>query len=295
MTDDLPAGWAMTRIENVAHLVRGVTFKKPEASSEPGHGLVPIARAGNIEGNRAHLDRDLVYVPSERVAKEQYLRSGDILLATSSGSLSVVGKSALITEDWHGAHGAFMAVIRPCSDIDAAFLGYLVQSEDVRRKWRQAAAGTNINNLKKPDLLSTEIAMCPSNEQQRVVAVIEEHFSHLHATTSALTAAQRRLEALLQSVVATLCDGSWPVRPLSHITKSLKNGVFVSRPSPTPPGHPIYRISAVRPLTLRTNDIRYANPRSRWRQQLRRRCRGYSLYPLQRQPRLRGSSCRCPS
>ena len=225
MTGELPSGWALTRIENVANLLRGVTFKKAEASSEPGQGLVPIARAGNIEGDRVYLDRDLVYVPSERVADEQYLRSGDTLLATSSGSLSVVGKSALVTHDWHGAHGAFMAVLRPCSDLEPAFLGYFVQSGYVRRKWRQAAAGTNINNLKKPDVLSTEIVICPSEEQRRVVAAIDEHFSRLDATDTALAAAQRRLDALRRSAAAELFDRpEWTWSTLGEIA-DLKGGV----------------------------------------------------------------------
>ena len=34
----------------------------------------------------------------------------------------------------------------------------------------------------------------------------------------------------------------------------------MSRPSAKPPGYPIYRISAVRPLQLRVDDIRYASP-----------------------------------
>jgi type I restriction enzyme S subunit len=38
----------------------------------------------------------------------------------------------------------------------------------------------------------------------------------------------------------------------------VRNGIFVSRPSDTPPGIPILRIGSVRPLALDVNDRRYA-------------------------------------
>ena len=202
----LPDGWRWSDIGRVVDIVRGVTFKKSEASSVPGPGLVPIARAGNLRPGRAILDHNLVYVPHTRVASDQYLRAGDVLIATSSGSISVVGKSALIDADWHGAHGAFMSILRAHNSLDPSFLGYWVQSEPIRSRWRLAAAGTNINNLKKVDLLSTPIPICPLTEQRRVVQVIEDHLARIDATDivrNSLTT----LVALRRSILAKAFDG----------------------------------------------------------------------------------------
>ena len=167
MTKDLPIGWGMTSVRELANLIRGVTFKKSESSPLDADGLVPIIRAGNVSEGRLRLDEDLVFVPEDRVAEEQFLRRGDIVVATSSGSASVVGKSALVRKNWRGAHGAFMAVLRPLGNVDAAFLAYCIQEDLVRNRWREAAAGTNINNLKRDDLLLTEIPLCPISEQRR--------------------------------------------------------------------------------------------------------------------------------
>ena len=196
MTTEIPSRWSSSTVGEVATLVRGVTFKKHETSRQPDIGLVPILRAGNVQDGRIRVDKDLIYVPAERVAPEQYLRSGDTLIATSSGSLSVVGKSALVTSDWTGAHGAFMAVLRPHPDIQPAYLSYWLQSDHVRGLWRGAAAGTNINNLKRNDLLSTSVPVLPLAEQDRIVAAIEEHFSRLDAVESALVDTHRRLDVL---------------------------------------------------------------------------------------------------
>jgi len=89
---------------------------------------------------------------------------------------------------------------------------------------------------------------------------IEEHLSRLDAAEAALEGANRRLNSLLTSTLISVCSGSWATAPLSEVVHSVKNGVFVSRPGVDPPGHPIFRISAVRPLVLHTDDVRYAEP-----------------------------------
>ena len=210
MTTELPSRWSLATAAELATLVRGVTFKKSEALRQPAAGLVPIVRAGNVQDGRIRVDEDLVYVPTERIAPEQYLRSGDTLIATSSGSLSVVGKSAPVRNDWIGAHGAFMAVLRPHAGIRPAYLSYFLQSDRVRRLWRNAAAGTNINNLKRNDLLSTEIPVCPLGEQERIVAGIEEHFSRLDAVDASLEAADLRSQALVKSLLVGAIPNELP-------------------------------------------------------------------------------------
>ena len=120
--------------------------------------------------------------------------------------------------------------------------------------------GVNIRHLGKRGLAQFRIPVAPLAEQERIVAAIEEHFSRLDAATVALADAHKKLDVLLRAVLRTVCEGSWDTKPLGQVIVSLKNGVFVSRPSATPPGHPIYRISAVRPLVLRIDDIRWANP-----------------------------------
>src|ERR1035437_4789999 len=95
----LPSGWATAPLAAVAEVVRGVTYKKSEARSTPAPDYVPVLRATNIEA-RLLLDTQMVYVPSQVVRPAQLLQVGDIVVAASSGSLSVVGKSAQLHEQW---------------------------------------------------------------------------------------------------------------------------------------------------------------------------------------------------
>lgn len=190
---DLPDGWTSAPLSVVADLVRGVTYKKTDASATSAKGYVPIIRATNINGQLA-LDSEMVYVPARCVRPEQRLEVGDIIVATSSGSANVVGKSARLKEPWEGAFGAFCMVIRPSRELAPGYIAHLAASPEVRKRWRELAQGTNINNLKSSDLANTVVALPPAEEQSRIVAAIEEQFSRLDAGVGLLKRVQQNIE-----------------------------------------------------------------------------------------------------
>lgn len=204
--NELPEGWVERRLGELVQLVRGVTFKKEEARSTPAAGFVPIIRAGNIQSATLDLHDDLVYVPRSRVKDVQLLQLGDIVIASSSGSSSVVGKSARVLQPWNGAHGAFLTVARPLG-IDPAYLGYWLQGVEVRRQWSAASAGTNINNLKSSVLLETQVPVAPVAEQLRIVAAIEEHLSGLSAAEVSIAQAAARATGLRTALLAAAFRG----------------------------------------------------------------------------------------
>jgi len=88
-----PGSWTRVRLGDICEVVRGVTYKKDQASEQPAKGKVPILRATNIQDSALVLDSDLVYVPSDVVSEGQMLQVGDIVVATSSGSKHLVGKT----------------------------------------------------------------------------------------------------------------------------------------------------------------------------------------------------------
>jgi type I restriction enzyme S subunit len=177
----LPTGWADARLEDIVSLVRGVTYKKEQAKAMAGPGLVPVIRATNVK-SELKLDQDLIFVPEAAVRPEQRLQVGDIVVASSSGSISVVGKSAMLRGRWNGAFGAFCTVLRPKPGVDARYVGNYVASPTVRTRWSSLAAGTNINNLKREHFAETAVPLPPFPEQRRIVAAIEEQFSRIDAS-----------------------------------------------------------------------------------------------------------------
>jgi len=223
---ELPSGWASTTLGDVSTPVRGVTYKKDQARAQIEGGYVPLLRATNISKGLV-LERDLIFVPNAVVKPDQYLRVGDVVVASSSGSASVVGKSAELRHEWSGTFGAFCMVVRPSALLEPSFLAHYVGSPSVRQRWSALAAGTNINNLKRGDIATTSLPLPPVNEQRRIVAAIEEQFSRLDAARASLEVAAKRLSVL--SDLDTEGLGDWETKPLSSICP-----IFVDCPHRTP-------------------------------------------------------------
>lgn len=202
----LPSSWNVTHLGTVVDVVRGVSYKKPDATNQTGPGLMPILRATNI-GEKLMLDDELVFIPDHYVSLEQRLRPGDIIVAASSGSSAVVGKSAILDRPWNGAFGAFCCVIRAKEGVDPRYLSYYLQDRPVRERWSAAARGTNINNLKVSDIESTPIPLAPFAEQRRIVGAIEELFSRIDSGVVALYRARRNLLRMQAAVLQAAAQG----------------------------------------------------------------------------------------
>jgi type I restriction enzyme S subunit len=101
---------------NLCELIRGVSYQRGEAETAPADGPIPLIRANNI--NEELIFENLQYVPKKRVSDNQMLNVGDVVLAMSSGSKSVVGKAANLKKPWKGTFGAFCGVLRPTQLID---------------------------------------------------------------------------------------------------------------------------------------------------------------------------------
>lgn len=141
---------------NVATLIRGVSFDGGEASAIARPGLIPILRAGNI-GERLALDTNLIWVPESRLSNEQRMRPGDIAMCMSSGSATVVGKSAMLDADFAGSVGAFCAIIRTTERVRPRYLAAWLRSPAFRA-WRNShSRGASIQNLKMSSLSDVEL------------------------------------------------------------------------------------------------------------------------------------------
>jgi type I restriction enzyme S subunit len=201
----LPKGWAEAMLGDVLRIIRGVSYKKEQASSTPRASYVPLLRATNIG---AGLDFDeLVYVPNFCVDQEQMLVAGDIVVASSSGSKTVVGKASRLTADWHGSFGAFCMGLRVEPPVDSQYICYFMQTHEYRHQISELASGSNINNLRRDHIESFPFRLAPLSEQQRIVEKIEELFSDLDAGVASLERAKANLKRYRASVLKSAVEG----------------------------------------------------------------------------------------
>lgn len=205
MSDVVPEGWVTCAPLQVADLVRGVSYEKGEATGVPSAGYLPLVRANNIA--EGLVLEDLQYVPESRVSSQQRLQPGDVIVAMSSGSKSVVGKAASVRTPWHGTFGAFCGVLRPARAIDSAYFGLFFKTQYYRRLISGLSAGTNINNLKREYFDELSLPLAPVPEQRRIVAKAEALLEQVNRARDRLARMALLLKRFRQAVLAAACSG----------------------------------------------------------------------------------------
>ena len=128
--------------------IRGVSYKPKDLHPEKDDSSFVLLRANNIASGQINFE-DVQYVDNSKVSENQVIRSGDILMCASSGSLEHVGKAALCKEDTFGmTFGAFCKLIRCKGTLLPEYIAAYFESDECRRNIMNLANGSNINNLK---------------------------------------------------------------------------------------------------------------------------------------------------
>ena len=179
-------------VSGISEQIRGVTYAKSDASAVPRSGYSPMLRANNIGEHGLVLD-DLIFVPNTKISPKQRIVPNDIVVAASSGSISVVGKTAQARIGFDGGFGAFCKVLRPGPDVDPHYFGHYFKTSSYRRVVSQLASGANINNLKKEHLDNLLIPFPPLDEQKRIARILD--------AADALRAKRREALAQLDTLI----------------------------------------------------------------------------------------------
>lgn len=164
------------------------------------------------------------------------MRENDIVIAASSGSISVVGKAARSDSDFNGGFGAFCKVLRPGAEVDPRYFAQYFQTSKYRRRISHLAAGANINNLRNEHLADLEIPLPPLPEQRRIAAILDKADALRQKRREAIA----KLDQLLQSVFLEMFGDpvtnpkGWPTTSIARICKLVRGS------SPRPKGDARY-------------------------------------------------------
>lgn len=214
----IPAGWTWARLADIADVVRGVTYRKDQASTEPSEGTVPLLRSGNIQDELV-LD-DLVYVPADIVDPRQRLQVGDIVVSTSN-SKELVGKAAQLATAFDGTFGAFCTVVRPTPAVHARYVGLFFSSPGYLAVINALSAATNnIANIRAGHLQDLDVPLPPIEEQVRIVERVDELSRRIESGTRRLHAAVDGLRALEAALYADALAGRLSARRTWSATAS---------------------------------------------------------------------------
>jgi type I restriction enzyme, S subunit len=258
------------------------------AHPEPVEGFVPLSTVVALNPRKFTLpitDDDIVsFVPMKSVEEETgnldattlrpwhevkkgytAFQDNDVIFAKITPCMEN-GKFAIARglKGGRAAGSTEFHVLRPDERLSPHYLMHFLFQHHIRQDARMNMRGA-AGQLRVPTdfLESLKIPLPPLPTQHRIVAEIEEKLSRLDAAQSALLRAQANLKRYRASILAQACDGSllgadsstWLSTTLGALATKIRNG-FSAKPD-ADHGTRIFRISAVRPLALGLDEVRY--------------------------------------
>jgi type I restriction enzyme S subunit len=290
---ELPKGWALATVNDLIGpqglFVDGDWVESKD--QDPG-GEVRLTQLADVgEGQwRNRSDRYLTAPTADRLGCS-YLEVDDVLVARMPDPL---GRACLFPGDRRPCVTVVdVAIVRPGPDsVRPRWLMWAMNSPAIRAAIEAQQAGTTRKRISRKNLGQIELQIPPLAEQERIVTAIEEAFSKLDAGEAGLRTVRQLLKRMRDAILTAAVTGrlvpqdptdtpaaklladlgaealevkgaaalppGWVWGQLGDLSLTVRNGVFVSRPAEDPPGVPILRIGAVRPLHLDWSDVRYA-------------------------------------
>ena len=234
MESKLPDNWVETDIKTISTIVRGVTYKKDQASAIQLDTSLYILRGGNIQDGKIDFDtNDNVYVPNILVQEIQKVKKNDVVIVGSTGSKKLIGKAGIAEEDLENvSFGAFLMLLRT-KLINEKFHSYFFKTHYYRSSISALAGGVNINNIRKEHLENLIFPLPPLAEQERIVAKLDALFAQQEVMKKALSHIPALLKHFRQQVLTQAVTGKlteswrdgkdleeWKEKKLSDISSS---------------------------------------------------------------------------
>ena len=190
---ELPVNWSVHRLDEIADIRLG---RQRSPKNHVGPQMRPYLRAANVGWAGLKLDdiKSMNFSASEMGIYQ--LSPGDVLLNEASGSPGEVGKPAL----WSGeldecAFQNTLIRIRP-HDVEPRYLLHYFRYVALTGGFSGHARGVGIHHLSRTRIAGWSTPIAPSDEQRRIVDILEDHLSRLDVAIVLATSAARRLEIL---------------------------------------------------------------------------------------------------
>lgn len=202
----LPAGWSYLRLGLVIDEPKYGSSKKCDYDYK-GTGVLRIPNVVRGVVNAS----DLKGAYFEEDEKRTYgLSSGDILVIRSNGSISIVGRCALISkaEEQYLYAGYLIRLRSNSAALLPEYLAALLSSHLLRTQIEHKAESTSgVNNINSGEIQSLIIPMCSLSEQEVVVERLSISLSAIDAIEAEIDGQLLKADALRQSVLSKAFSG----------------------------------------------------------------------------------------
>jgi len=203
---ELPEGWVYTRVGALIDDPAYGTSKKCDYEVD-GLGVLRIPNV--ISGKVDATDLKFAQFTPDEIATYK-LGVGDILIIRSNGSVSIVGRCALVSEaDVDYLYAGYLIRLRPHRRlVEPGFLLNTFSLHATRKQIEQKAKSTSgVNNINTGEIQSLVVALCGIEEQKQIQMEIEARLSEVDQLELTLATSLQQAEALHQSILKRAFSG----------------------------------------------------------------------------------------
>lgn len=165
--------WNLVRLNEVAQLIRGVTYSKENQVNHTTPNIILTADNITLDGQLEITKQ--VYLDSKiSIDEEKRLKIGDCFICLSSGSKLHIGKVAYVSANTSYYAGGFMGIIRVNNNnIIAKYLYLILNSPQFQKIIKNSSSGSNINNLSGA-LNDIKIPVPSRDVQEKIIGEFEK-------------------------------------------------------------------------------------------------------------------------
>lgn len=196
----LRKGWAIVALGDIADIRLGKMLDRARTKGKPS----PYLRNVNVRWDSIETS-DLLTMPFEDHELGRYgIRPGDLLVCEGGEP----GRSAVWSQGPTDLkYQKALHRVRLPEGIAGRWVMYSLMRDASTGRLSRRFTGSTIAHLPREKLMEYEVTIPPAAEQQRIVEVLDAHFSRLDAAVAGLDAAQRRLKAYRSSVLKAAVEG----------------------------------------------------------------------------------------
>lgn len=200
----LPEGWLWATLEQL------IIEPLANGKSVPDGSGFPVLRLTSIRAGRVVLHQRKTGDWGDLDPRGYVLRRGDLLIVRGNGSIHLVGRAGLVTEDADDVaypDTLIRARIHSTSLLPE-LLAYIWDSPPVRKHLESRAKTTaGIHKVNQSDLAQTSVPLPPLVEQHRILEEIDRLLSVSNATNAQVASTSVRTSRLRQAVLAWAFEG----------------------------------------------------------------------------------------
>ncbi len=195
--------WGQTKLSKLEEqskleFVTGLVYGKNDEVKVKTQNRILTASNLDLETGRLDLSETLYLDRTIKIPNEKKLKTNDLFICTSSGSISHLGKNSIIEDDPDAYFGGFCGVLRSKDHNLITYLNLILNTVEFRN-YVELQRGQNINNLGKQHLMGYKV---PIPDDTTILKIVKET-GIIHKkeklVLEEITKAEGKINDLLQS------------------------------------------------------------------------------------------------